>query len=157
MIDAYIALGSNLGNSEALIRKAFDFLANLSAAPISRSSICRTAPVNCPPGSPDFHNAVCRISLEDTFTPENLLVKLQSLEKEFGRHPKEVMNEPRPLDLDIIAFGQIRMNTPILTIPHPQAHLRKFVLVPLAEISPELVLPGFQETVTQLLSRCESA
>jgi 2-amino-4-hydroxy-6-hydroxymethyldihydropteridine diphosphokinase len=82
-----------------------------------------------------------------------LLAKLQALEVEFGRKPKEVINEPRPLDLDIIAFGAERRDSPKLTLPHPRAPEREFVLAPLAEIAPDLQLPGHNETVVQLLEK----
>ena len=86
-------------------------------------------------------------------TPETLLAKLQALEREFGRRPKEVMNEPRLLDLDLIAFGGETRVTRELTLPHPRAHQRRFVLQPLSDIAPELILAGQAETVVQLLAR----
>ncbi|MES1180381.1 MAG: 2-amino-4-hydroxy-6-hydroxymethyldihydropteridine diphosphokinase, partial [Verrucomicrobiota bacterium] len=74
------------------------------------------------------------------------------LEVEFGRKPKMVLNEPRPLDLDLIAFGgEVRL-TASLTLPHPRAHQRRFVLQPLGEIAPDLVLPGQKLAVAQLLA-----
>jgi 2-amino-4-hydroxy-6-hydroxymethyldihydropteridine diphosphokinase len=85
-------------------------------------------------------------------TPESLLGKLQALEKEFGRQPKKILNEPRPLDLDLIAFGSERRVSNSLTLPHPRAHLRRFVLLPLSEIAPDLVLPGQTKSVSQLLA-----
>ena len=86
-------------------------------------------------------------------TPESLLKKLQALEMEFGRRPKKLLNEPRPLDLDLIAFGDERRTAPALTLPHPRAHQRSFVLQPLAEISPDFILPGQTNTVLQLLNK----
>jgi 2-amino-4-hydroxy-6-hydroxymethyldihydropteridine diphosphokinase len=84
-------------------------------------------------------------------TPESLLGKLQELEGVFGRRPKKVMNEPRPLDLDLIAFGEEVRNREDLVLPHPRAHLRRFVLQPLSEILPDLRLPGQTRTVSELL------
>lgn len=84
-------------------------------------------------------------------TPETLLTKLQALERTFGRQPKTVLNEPRPIDLDLIAFGREVRRTDALTLPHPRAHQRGFVLQPLAEIAPDLILPNQTETVTTLL------
>ena len=112
----------------------------------------QTTPVDCPPGSPDFVNAVVSFKPRTNETPESLLEKLQALEKEFGRAPKKIPNEPRPLDLDLIAFGNETRNSPELILPHPRAHLRKFVLQPLSEIAPELILPGRTKTVAQLLA-----
>ncbi len=107
--------------------------------------------MDCPPGSPDFVNAVVAFAPQPGETPESLLRKLQAMESEFGRTPKKVLNEPRPLDLDLIAFGEERRNSPELTLPHPRAHQRRFVLQPLAEIAPELVLAGHRRTVVELL------
>jgi len=81
-----------------------------------------------------------------------LLKILRQLEKEFGRAPKMVLNEPRPLDLDLITFGDEIRDTADLILPHPRAHLRRFVLQPLCEIAPELILPGHGKTVLHLLA-----
>jgi len=85
-------------------------------------------------------------------TPEGLLAELQRMEREFGRRPKVVLNEPRPLDLDLIAWGQEVRRTAVLTLPHPRAHLRHFVLCPLAELAPDLMMPGLPQSVRQLLA-----
>jgi 2-amino-4-hydroxy-6-hydroxymethyldihydropteridine diphosphokinase len=129
-----------------------DRLQELSERPIGRSSLWRSAPIDCPPGSPPFVNAVVEIVPRPDETPETLLTRLQTLEKEFGRLPKTILNEPRPLDLDLIAFGQRTCATPQLTLPHPRAHCRRFVLEPLAELAPDLVLPGQTKAVRELLT-----
>ncbi len=149
---AFIALGSNLGASRAVVAKAMERLQQLSPSPLLRSSLWRTTPVDCPPGSPPFVNAVVGLVPRPGETPESLLAALQRLEKEFGRQPKKLLNEPRPLDLDLIAFGSLTRQSTALVLPHPRAHLRRFVLQPLAEIAPELILPGQNQTVQQLLS-----
>lgn len=154
---AFIALGSNLGDSRELILRAMERLQEWSDHPLSKSSLFETAPVDCPPGSPNFVNAVVGLIPRKSETPESLLRKLQALEKEFGRVPKKVLNEARPLDLDLIAFGEERRSAPELTLPHPRAHLRRFVLEPLAEIAAELVLPGEGRKVTELLAQLTSA
>lgn len=148
---AFIALGSNLGDSAQILREATARLQALSEKPLRRSSFWQTAPVDCPPGSPPFLNAVVALEPAAGETPESLHAKLQALEKEFGRRPKQLLNEPRPLDLDLIAFANEVRHSPTLTLPHPRAHLRRFVLAPLAEIAPELVLPGQSKTVAALL------
>ena len=127
-------------------------LQNFSGQPILRSSLWQTTPVNCPPGSPLFVNAVVGFAPQKNETPESLLQKLRALEQEFGRRPKKVLNEPRPLDLDLIAFGTETRNSPGLVLPHSRAHLRRFVLQPLSEIAPELILPGQSRTISQLLA-----
>ena len=148
---AFIALGSNLGDSRQIFARAIVRLQKFSDEPLLQSSFIETAPVDCPPGSPNFLNAVVGLVPRAGETPELLHTKLQSLEKEFGRPPKKVLNEPRPLDLDLIAFGSETRNSPALVLPHPRAHLRKFVLQPLTEIAPDLVLPGQAKTAVQLL------
>ena len=147
-----VALGSNLGDSHQIILRAYDRLREFSAVPVLKSSLWQTMPVDCPPGSPRFVNAVAGLVPLADETPESLLDKLRKLEKEFGRRPKKVINEPRPLDLDLIAFGNETRNSPELILPHPRAHLRRFVLQPLSEIAPELVLPRQEKTVTRLLA-----
>jgi 2-amino-4-hydroxy-6-hydroxymethyldihydropteridine diphosphokinase len=149
---AIIALGSNLGDSQAIILEAMARLQSFSGKPILKSSLWQTTPVDCPPDSPKFINAVAGLVPRKDETPESLLKKLRELEKEFGRAQKKVLNEPRPLDLDLIAFGQEARDTPDLILPHPRAHLRRFVLQPLSEIAPDLVLAGQGRTVAQLLA-----
>ncbi len=148
---AFVALGSNLGDSHGILRRAMDRLQELSDTPLLRSSVRETAPVDCPPGSPMFVNAVVALTPRAGATPESLLVKLQALEKEFGRQPKKVLNEARSLDLDLIAFGAETRNTPQLVLPHPRAQQRRFVLEPMSEIAPDLVLPHQTRTVDELL------
>jgi 2-amino-4-hydroxy-6-hydroxymethyldihydropteridine diphosphokinase len=126
-------------------------LQGVSDFPLLRSSLWQTTPVDCPPGSPPFVNGAVALTPKPDETPESLLVKLQTLEKEFGRKTKTVLNEPRPLDLDLIAFANEMRNTPGLILPHPRAHLRRFVLQPLGEIAPDFVLPGQGKTIAQLL------
>jgi 2-amino-4-hydroxy-6-hydroxymethyldihydropteridine diphosphokinase len=152
----FVALGSNLGDSRRIILDAMVRLQNFSDQPILKSSLWQTTPVNCPPGSPIFVNAVVGLAPRASETPESLLQKLRALEKEFGRPPKKVLNEPRPLDLDLIAFGTETRNSPELILPHPRAHLRRFVLQPLSEIAPDFILPGQRQTVSQLLAELRS-
>jgi len=153
---AFVALGSNLGDSRKIILDAMARLQMYSDWPILKSSLWQTSPVNCPPGSPPFINAVVGLAPQKEETPEALLKKLLLLEKEFGHRPRKVSNEPRPLDLDLIAFGTETRKTPELVLPHPRAHQRRFVLQPLSEIAPELVLSGQGKTVAQLLAELSS-
>src|ERR1700747_461882 len=97
-------------------------LQEFSDAPLRKSRLFETTPVDCPPGSPNFVNAVIALVPRSEETPESLLARLQALEKEFGRAPKKVLNEPRPLDLDLIAFGDEVRATPGFMLPHPRAH-----------------------------------
>ena len=149
---AFVALGANLGSPRQNVLRAIERLQKFSTAPLLRSSLWRTVPVDCPPGSPVFVNAVIGLAAQPGETPESLLAKLQALEKEFGRGRKKTLNEPRPLDLDLIAFGKEKRASKELVLSHPRAHKRRFVLQPLSEIAPELVLPGQSGTVAQLLA-----
>jgi 2-amino-4-hydroxy-6-hydroxymethyldihydropteridine diphosphokinase len=149
---AFVALGSNLGSSREIILAAITHVKAYTYNPILQSSLWETTPVDCPPGSPPFLNAAVGLVPQKDETPESLLNKMQDLEKAFGRVPKRVHNEPRPLDLDLIAFGNETRNSAELILPHPRAHLRRFVLQPLSEIAPELVLPGQEKTVKELLA-----
>jgi len=151
-----IALGSNLGDSVAVLRRAMDRLDTLAEAPVRRSSIWQSTPVDCPPDSPLFANAVVLLAPRPGETPVSLLDHLQAVEKKFGRPPKRVLNEPRPLDLDLIAWGPAVVASERLTLPHPRALQRRFVLAPLAELAPDFVLPGQAKTVRQLLDEAPS-
>lgn len=156
-IVAYVALGSNQGDSPRILRAAMRRLAALSVDPPRCSSLWRSSPVDCPPGSPSFINAVAMLVPRSEETPETLLDMLQAIEREFGRQPKVVLNEPRPLDLDLIAFGEETRATPRLVLPHPRACERRFVLEPLAEVAPDLVLPGQKRAVRDLLASLRGA
>lgn len=149
---AIIALGSNLGDPRSNVLRAFDQLQSFSTRPIRRSSLWETTPVDCPPGSPSFVNAVAALVPFPEDTPVTLLEKLQAVEREFGRRPKQVHNESRPLDLDIISFRSETRHDDLLTLPHPRAHERRFVLQPLAEIAPGFLLPGQKQTIGELLA-----
>ncbi len=148
---AYIALGSNVGDSPSILSRAMDQLEKLSLKPLKRSSLWQTTPVDCPPGSPTFVNAVVGLTVQPGENSSTLLSKLLAMEKYFGRRPKKVLNEPRRLDLDLIAFGNETSARTELILPHPRAHKRRFVLQPLNEIAPDLQLPGHRRNVSQLL------
>ncbi len=150
---AFVALGSNLGHSIEILRAAATALREFSrGGSSSSSSLWSSAPVDCPPGSPAFVNAVVALHPSADETPETLLLRLQALERRFGRPPKQVHNEPRPLDLDLIVFGNEVRASESLILPHPRAHLRRFVLQPMAEIAPALQIPGLSATVGELLA-----
>lgn len=149
---ALVAIGSNLGNSIENVRAAMERLQAFSASPILKSSLWKTEPVDCPPGSPPFINAVVALEPLPDESPESLLAKLQALEGEFGRQQKKALNEPRPLDLDLLAFKTDVRNSSNLIVPHPRAHQRAFVLSPLAEIDADYVFPGHEQAVRAYLA-----
>ena len=135
----YIALGANLGDPATTVRAAFGALANLPESRVLHcSSLYRTAPVGLA-DQPEFINAVAK--LETTLAPEALLDALHEIEQRFGRVRAE-RNGPRTLDLDLLLYDDQFIDLPRLTLPHPRLHLRAFVLQPLAEIAPDLAIPG---------------
>jgi 2-amino-4-hydroxy-6-hydroxymethyldihydropteridine diphosphokinase len=136
---AYVALGANLGDPASTIRAAFGALANLPESRVVHcSSLYRTAPLGITE-QPEFVNAVA--ALETTLAPEVLLDALLEVEQRFGRIRAE-KNGPRTLDLDLLLYGDRLIDLPRLTLPHPRLHLRAFVLQPLAELAPDLRIPG---------------
>lgn len=133
----------------------FAFLRELSVdGKVVRSSILETEPVDCTPDSGAFLNAVAEIEYNGSAC--QLLGQLQTFERQLGRPSERPVNSPRPLDLDILYFGQEQMNAPDLIIPHPRLSQREFVLKPLAEIRPDLILPGQTQTVQVLCRKLKS-
>ncbi len=120
------------------------------------SSIWRTSPVDCPPDSGDFLNAVVAFEGRDGLTPEALLASLKALERAHGRAESYVRNAPRELDLDLLVFDDERRTTPEFTLPHPRATDRLFVLAPALEVAPALVWPVLGETVAVLHARLDT-
>lgn len=151
---AGIALGSNLGERGTRLEEALAFLKQLSKGRhLLRSSFWRSDPVDCPPGSGEFLNAVAEIDWDGS--PEDLLATLLAFERSAGRLPPErrVRNAPRPIDLDLLYCGDLVRKSAELTLPHPRLAERRFVLGPLAEIAPGLRLPGLGFTVAELYDR----
>jgi 2-amino-4-hydroxy-6-hydroxymethyldihydropteridine diphosphokinase len=149
-----IALGSNLGDRAAELEAGFTFLRTLAAdGRVDHSTLIETAPVDCPPGSPAFLNAVAEIQVDlGALPPAELLRRLQAFEIDRGRPRQHARNSSRPLDLDILYYGDRTVRTPQLTIPHPHLVERRFVLEPLAELRPDLVLPGQARSVREILA-----
>jgi 2-amino-4-hydroxy-6-hydroxymethyldihydropteridine diphosphokinase len=134
-VTAYVALGANLGDAVRAVREAIAQIGNLPQTALARqSSLYRTAPIDA--GGPDYINAVAEVSTR--LSAPELLAQLQRLEQEAGRE-RSYRNAPRTMDLDLLLFGSGRIESAALTVPHPRMHLRAFVLVPLAEIAPQLV------------------
>jgi 2-amino-4-hydroxy-6-hydroxymethyldihydropteridine diphosphokinase len=136
---AFIGLGSNLSDPVAQVSQALDALSALPKTRLLRkSSLYRSAPVGYL-DQPDFINAVAQV--ETGLAPHALLDALLELEQECGR-TREFRNAPRTLDLDVLLYDDLVHHEHGLTIPHPQMHLRAFVLQPLLEIAPDCVIPG---------------
>lgn len=135
---AYVGLGANLGDAMVTLRTALIDIAALPGVEIvAQSSWYRSAPVDAQ--GPDFLNAVA--AMRTTLSPHELLAGLQAIEHRYGRE-RPYRNAPRTLDLDLLLHGDAVLHSPELTLPHPRAHERAFVLAPLAEIAPDLMLPG---------------
>jgi len=146
-----IALGSNLGDRAANLREGLEALRKLSAdGEVLASRFYETEPVDCEPDAPGFLNAAGEI--EYASAPSDLLAGLQAVEVEMGRPSKHPRNAPRLLDLDILYFGELVLENGNLIVPHPRLAERRFVLAPLADIRPELILPGMSDPVKTLLA-----
>jgi 2-amino-4-hydroxy-6-hydroxymethyldihydropteridine diphosphokinase len=148
---AGIALGSNLGDRLMNLSAARHQIAELPDAesPMLASAAYETEPVNCEPGAPTFLNAVIEIGYRGA--PAELLAQLRGIETKLGRPAAHRRNVSRLVDLDLLYFGDLQSSSPDLQVPHPRIAARRFVLEPLAEIRPDLVLVGQTRTVAELL------
>ncbi len=152
--EVFIGLGANLGEAKANLQFAWDELGRLEGyRPLALSSPYLTAPVG-PQDQPPFWNAVGRGIFEGT--ARELLQGLMAIEKACGR-VRDRRWGPRTLDLDLLLFGRQGIDQPDLVVPHPRLHQRAFVLVPLAELAPELILPRWERTALQLLEAMDPA
>lgn len=149
---AAIALGSNIGDRLAHLRAGRAEIAALQSVgePIFGSRIYETEPVGTGPDAGAFLNAV--LEIEFTGDPADLLAALQAIEARLGRPTRHPRNAPRTLDLDILYVGDLRTACDALAIPHPRLHQRRFVLTPLADIRPDLIIPGQVKCVADLLA-----
>jgi 2-amino-4-hydroxy-6-hydroxymethyldihydropteridine diphosphokinase len=147
---AYVALGANLGDAGATVRDAIAALDRLPATRVGAvSSLYRTAPHGVDDDQPDYVNAVVQVTTR--LVPEALLQLLHRVERAHGR-TRGARNAPRTLDLDLLLYDSRRFATPAVAVPHPRMHERAFVLRPLAEIAPDLSIPG-RGDVRALLDR----
>jgi 2-amino-4-hydroxy-6-hydroxymethyldihydropteridine diphosphokinase len=150
---AGVALGSNLGERLANLRNARKEIVAMPGTlpPLRCSAIYETEPVGCEKGAPKFFNATMEFGYSGR--PEKLRRELAAIERVLGRSAAHERNVSRTIDLDLLYFGELVIETAELRLPHPRIVEREFVLRPLADIRPDLVLPEQTETISMLLQR----
>ncbi len=151
-----IALGSNLGDRLANLLAAREALRGITTpgAMFLQAPTYQTEPLHCPPDSPYFYNSVVEIDFEGS--PFDLLELTQSIEIKLGRIAQHQRNAPRIIDVDLLYFGDQIIDTETLVLPHPRIAERQFVLQPLADIRPSLVLPKSTHRISELLQNLSS-
>src|SRR6516165_7558967 len=152
-----VALGSNIGDrleNLRAARKAIFDLINVTA-PAFSSAVYETEPIGCEPRAGKFLNAVVEFEYADD--PARLLEQLIQIEEALGRKPDHPKNVSRTIDIDLLYCGDQRINEKRLQLPHPRLHLRNFVLWPLADIRPDLILPSLNKNIGDLLAELEKA
>jgi 2-amino-4-hydroxy-6-hydroxymethyldihydropteridine diphosphokinase len=157
MMRTAVALGSNLGDRFANLRAARSAIVGLSNVkpPIFSSAVYETEPVGCEPGAKKFLNAVVEFDYEGD--PASLLEQVIRIEEALGRRRDHSKNVSRTIDVDLLYCGSRNLESERLQLPHPRMHLRKFVLQPLADIRPELILPHERKTVRELLTELKQS
>ena len=152
-----VALGSNVGDRLENLRAGQNSILDLPnvKAPILSSAVYETEPVGCEPGAGKFLNAV--VEFEYAGDPARLLEQLIQIEESLGRKRDHPPNISRTIDIDLLYCGAQRINDERLKLPHPRLHLREFVLRPLADVAPDLLLPGQKKSIRELLAEVEQS
>ena len=151
--NAYVSLGSNLGDRAGFLLLAVRGMLAAGLDVIRLSSIYETQPVEYTE-QPVFLNLAAELRGSTLPTPEQTLARLLRIEFALGR-TRDIRLGPRTIDLDLLLFKDEQRDTEFLTLPHPRLHLRRFVLVPLSELVPNLVHPVLQQSISDLLANCE--
>ena len=151
-----IGLGSNLGDRMANLRAARNAIVDLGAGKsVLASRVYETEPVGCEPGAGEFLNAILEIEYDSD--PTALLEKLLQIEESLGRDRDHGRNFSRKIDIDLLYAEDLNVQNERLQLPHPRLHLRKFVLQPLANIRPDLILPNQTKAVSELLAQAKDS
>lgn len=152
MTTAFVALGSNLGKRQTALRAAIDRIGRMPGTRvIAVADFLENPAVDAPPDSPAFLNSVMQILT--SASAEELLAQLLEIERELGRdRDSQPANAPRTIDLDLLLFGDLILNSRSLIVPHPRMHVRRFVLQPLVQIAPDVVHPISGKTARELLA-----
>ncbi len=152
-ITAYVGIGSNLGDRAGNLLLGVRGLMEASFVVNKLSAIYETEPVGLDEGAPTFLNMVAEIRAEG-ITPTQMLARMLRIEYLLGRTDKS-LKKPRTIDLDLLFYNHEQTDTPFLTVPHPRAHLRRFVLVPMNEVAPTYTHPILHKDISTLLVECE--
>ena len=139
MTPGYLGLGSNVGDRRAHLLEAVSALPEHGVSVLASSSVYETEPVGLVLDQRDFYNACLRV--ESAHDPLELLAACKAVERSLGREPGGVRHGPRPIDVDVLLIDGVRLESERLTLPHPEVTSRRFVLVPLLELDPDLTLP----------------
>lgn len=148
---AYLLIGSNLGDKSSYLINASSYIQQQCGQIVKQSSFYETEPWGFTEQPSFLNQALC---IKTELSPTQLMHSLLQIESEMGR-TRTLKMGPRIIDLDILQIDQETIDTPILQLPHPAMHLRRFALIPMVEIAPSLVHPLFNKTMTQLLAECE--
>jgi 2-amino-4-hydroxy-6-hydroxymethyldihydropteridine diphosphokinase len=139
MTPGYLGLGSNIGDRRAHLEQAVAALPGHGVTVVASSSVYETEPVGLVLDQREFYNACLRVDTQHG--PDELLAACKAVERELGREPGGVRHGPRPIDVDVLLLDEIEHSSERLTLPHPEVISRRFVLVPLLELAPDLALP----------------
>ena len=148
---AYLLIGSNLGDKATYLKNASSYIQQQCGQIVKQSSYYETEPWGFTEQPSFLNQAIC---IQTELAPAQLMHTLLQIESEMGR-TRTIKMGPRTIDLDILQIDQETIDTPLLQLPHPAMHLRRFALIPMVEIAPTLVPPHFNKTMTQLLTECE--
>ncbi|HEV3469065.1 MAG TPA: 2-amino-4-hydroxy-6-hydroxymethyldihydropteridine diphosphokinase [Pyrinomonadaceae bacterium] len=154
MLHAYVGMGSNLGDRAGHLLMGLRGMLAAGLRVVRVSSVYETEPVGVGEAQPAYLNAVAELDGRDLPAPEQLLARLLRIEYAAGRRRVRPL-AARTLDLDLLLYGDARLSTPLVTLPHPRLHLRRFALAPLAELVPDSRHPALGQTFAELLASLE--